>query len=157
MPVLLGVFEDLSSPTMSTPSPSEIVPGKYQMTDSENFDAFMGRLGVGYVTRKFGNASKPVVTITELEPMKRFDMKQESLVKTCNITFNLGQQFDELTADGRKCLSTLYMEKPNVMVHQMLGTDGGKDSVCWRAFAKEGLKVTCTVEDITTIRNYKRV
>lgn len=42
------------------------IPGKYQMTTSENFDAFMAALGVGYLTRKLGNASKPLITITKV-------------------------------------------------------------------------------------------
>ena len=37
------------------------------------------------------------------------------------------------------------------------GTGGGKDSVCLREFSKGGMKVTCTVDDVTTVRNYKRV
>ena len=28
------------------------IPGKWQMTASENFDAFMAAVGVGYLTRK---------------------------------------------------------------------------------------------------------
>ena len=31
--------------------PSTEYTGKFQMTDSENFDAFMGALGIGYLTR----------------------------------------------------------------------------------------------------------
>lgn len=56
--------------------------GKWQMTASENFDAFMSALGIGYVTRKLGNASKPLVTIAEIgSDSKEFSMKQESLIK----------------------------------------------------------------------------
>ena len=42
---------------------TDLVPGKYQLTESENFDKFMGALGVGYLVRKLGNQSKPLVTI----------------------------------------------------------------------------------------------
>ena len=40
---------------------SSIIPGKWQMTESENFDKFMAAVGVSYVVRKLGNASKPLV------------------------------------------------------------------------------------------------
>jgi hypothetical protein len=40
----------------------------------------------------------------------------------------LGEEFDELTADGRKVKSKMILEQPNVMVHEMKGTEGGKDS-----------------------------
>ena len=74
--------------------------GKYKLTHSENFEEFMKALGVGLVTRKLGNKSSPVVTITE--DAGEFTMKQESLVKTSEIKFRIGQEFDEVTADGRQ-------------------------------------------------------
>ena len=42
-------LSDLSiwSSTMST----DLVPGKYQLTESDNFENFMARLGIGYLTR----------------------------------------------------------------------------------------------------------
>jgi len=138
--------------------PSTEYCGKFQMTDSENFDAFMAALGIGYLTRKLGNASKPLVTISEVDPAKKkYSFKQESLVKTSTTDFVLGEQFEETTADGRKCMSTFKIVRPGVMIQEMLGTNGGKDSVCLREFFKDNLKVTCTVDDITTVRNYKRV
>ena len=42
---------------------TNLVPGKWQLTESDNFDNFMGALGVGYLTRKLGNKSKPLVTL----------------------------------------------------------------------------------------------
>jgi len=84
-------------------------------------------------------------------------MKQESLVKTSEIKFKLGEQFEELTADGRKVLSTMTETAPNTFMHQMLGTGGGKDSVCVREFMAEKMKCVCTVDDIVTTRWYKRL
>ena len=137
--------------------PSTEHTGKFQMTDSENFEAFMAKLGIGYLTRKLGNASKPLITISEVDAAsKRYSFKQESLVKTSTMEFALGQQFEETTADGRKCMTTFKEVRPGLWEHEMLGTNGGKDSVCMREFFNWGMKVTCTVDDITTVRNYKR-
>ena len=74
--------------------------GKYKLTQSENFEEFMKALGVGLVTRKLGNKSTPTVTVTE--EGGEYTFKQESLVKTSEIKFKLGQEFDEVTADGRQ-------------------------------------------------------
>ena len=74
--------------------------GKFKLTQSENFEEFMKVLGVGLVTRKLGNKSSPTVTITE--EAGEFTFKQESLVKTSEIKFKIGQEFDEQTADGRQ-------------------------------------------------------
>ena len=153
---------------LSTMKPSTEYCGKYQMTDSENFDDFMAALGIGFLTRKLGNASKPLITISEVDQgssgssgseanKKRYSLKQESLVRTTTIDFALGEQFDETTADGRKCRTTFKYVKPGLWMQEMLGTNGGKDSVCLREFFKGGMKVTCTVDNITTVRNYKRV
>ena len=42
-------------------------------------------------------------------------------------------------------LSTMSMVEPNKMMHQMLGTDGGKDSVCTREFLREKMVNVCQV------------
>ncbi len=41
----------------------------------------------------------------------------------------------------------MTMEKPNVLVHDMKGTNGGKDSICWREFMKDKMKCTCRVRN----------
>merc|ERR1712154_297351 len=116
---------------------------------------FMKALGVGLVTRKLGNKSSPVVTITE--EAGEFTMKQESLVKTSEIKFRIGQEFDEVTADGRQVKSKMTLKSPNVMIHEMLGTNGGKDSVCIREFLGDKMVATCKVDDIETVRSYAAV
>ena len=80
---------------------SKDIVGKWQLTQSENFDEFMSALGVGYLTRKLGNASKPLVTVSQLGP-REYEIKQESLVKTSATKFKIDEPFDETTADGRQ-------------------------------------------------------
>ena len=89
---------------MSPPGQS-LIPGAWQMTESDNFDAFMSALGVSYMVRKLGNASKPLVTITPTGT-NAYEMKQESLIKTSMINFKLDEPFEETTADGRKVRHT---------------------------------------------------
>jgi len=115
----------------------------------------MKALGVGLMTRKLGNKSSPTVTVTE--EGGEYTFKQESLVKTSEIKFKLGQEFDEVTADGRQVKSKMTLTKPNVMVHEMKGTNGGKDSVCIREFLKDKMIATCKVDDIETVRTYAAV
>ncbi len=49
----------------------------------------------------------------------------------------------------------MTLEKPNVLVHEMKGTEGGKDSICWREFLKEKMKCTCKVRKNTCHSPYK--
>ena len=52
--------------------------------------------------------------------------------------------------------STMSLEQPNVLKHEMLGTNGGKDSYCVREFFKDKMKCVCYVEDVVTTRMYDR-
>lgn len=88
---------------MPSPHSQSLIPGDWQLKESENFDKFMSALGVSYVVRKLGNASKPLVTMTPTGP-NAYEMKQVSLVKTSQIQFKLDEPFEETTADGRKVM-----------------------------------------------------
>merc|ERR1711915_251560 len=125
--------------------------GKYKLATSENFEEFMKVLGVGLITRKLGNKASPTVTITK--EGDEYNFKQESF-KTSEFKFKVGEPFEEITADGRKVMSTMTQLAPNVMQHDMKGTDGGKDSVCVREFFKDKLIAVCSCEDVTTTRVY---
>jgi len=129
--------------------------GTFKLTASENFEDFMKALGVGLVTRKLGNKTTPTVTFTEQGG--EYTFKTESLVKTSEIKFRIGEEFDELTADGRQVRSRMTLKAPNVMVHEMKGTNGGKDSVCTREFLGDLMNCVCQVDDIVTTRVYSRV
>jgi len=135
--------------------PDSIIYGKWQLFQSENFEEFMSKLGVSYVVRKLGNKSTPVVTVSKEADVLSF--KQESLVSTSEIKFKIGEQFDEKTADGRAVKSTMTLVKPNALKHEMLGTNGGKDSVCIREFFQDKMTCVCTVDDVETTRVYKKL
>ena len=53
--------------------------------------------------------------------------------------------------------SLMTLKAPHVMVHEMRGTNGGKDSVCVREFLGEKMVATCNVDDIETVRTYTAV
>ena len=83
-----------------------IVLGKFQLDKSENFEAFMAAVGVGWATRKLGNKSTPVVTVSK-DDSNEMTFKQESLVSTSQFSFKINEPFDEKTADGRKVIRSL--------------------------------------------------
>ena len=53
--------------------------------------------------------------------------------------------------------STMTLVKPNALKHEMLGTNGGKDSVCVREFFQDKMTCVCTVDDVETTRVYKKL
>jgi hypothetical protein len=55
---------------------------------------------VGLATRKLGNLAKPSVIISKKGDY--ITIRTESTFKTTEISFKLGQEFEETTADNRK-------------------------------------------------------
>ena len=105
--------------------------------------------------RKRGMIAEPFVEVRKVGDM--MSIKSESLIKKSEITFKLGEQFQENTVEGKKCLSTVTETSPNTLKHERLGTAGGKDTVCIREFLPDKMKCVCTVGDIETTRVYDRL
>ncbi|RMC15229.1 hypothetical protein DUI87_07414 [Hirundo rustica rustica] len=97
--------------------------GTWKLISSENFDDYMKELGVGLATRKLGGLARPDVIISMKGDI--VTIRTESTFKNTTISFKLGQQFDETTADDRKVKnlfllgfvgSTLLLAQPNYNV-----------------------------------------
>lgn len=56
--------------------------------------------GVGFATRKVGGMTKPT-TLISVEG-DTVTLKTQSTIKNTEISFKLGEEFDETTADDRK-------------------------------------------------------
>lgn len=61
---------------------------------------FFPPAGVGFATRKVAGMAKPNMTIIVNGDV--ITIKSESTFKNTEISFKLGQEFDEVTADDRK-------------------------------------------------------
>ncbi|XP_029705160.1 fatty acid-binding protein, brain-like [Takifugu rubripes] len=80
----------------------------WKLVESENFDDYTKALGVGFATRQVGNVTKPTVIIS-LEGDKVV-VRTQSTFKNTEISFKLGEEFDETTTDDRNCKSTVSLE-----------------------------------------------
>ena len=66
--------------------------------------------------------------------------------------------FDEDSADGRKCITTVTMEGDNkIIANQIAQKRGQKDTKIIREFTVEGIKVQMICEGVTSIQFYTRV
>ncbi|ELK02411.1 Fatty acid-binding protein, adipocyte [Pteropus alecto] len=74
--------------------------GTWKLVSSENFDDYMKEVGVGFATRKVAGMAKPNMIISVDGDV--ITIKSESTFKNTEISFKLGQEFDEVTADDRK-------------------------------------------------------
>lgn len=57
--------------------------------------------GVGFATRQVGNVTKPTVIISQ--EGDKVVIRTQSTFKNTEISFKLGEEFDEATADDRNC------------------------------------------------------
>jgi len=90
--------------------------GSYKLTKSENFEEYMKDIGVGLVRRKMAATATPTTEITKTGD--DFNIKTSTTFKTTDIKFKLGQEFEEVTADGRTCKSTITLEGDSKLVHK---------------------------------------
>ncbi|ELK02035.1 Fatty acid-binding protein, heart [Pteropus alecto] len=82
--------------------------GTWKLVDSKNFDDYMKSVGVGFATRQVANMTKPT-TIIEING-DTITIKTQSTFKNTEISFKLGVEFNETTADDRKVKSIVTLD-----------------------------------------------
>uniref|UniRef100_A0A8C4YJW7 Fatty acid binding protein 7 n=1 Tax=Gopherus evgoodei TaxID=1825980 RepID=A0A8C4YJW7_9SAUR len=80
----------------------------WKLIDSQNFDEYMKALGVGFATRQVGNVTKPTVIISNEED--KVVIRTQSTFKNTEISFKLGEEFEETTPDDRNCKSVVTLD-----------------------------------------------
>ncbi|KAH7641012.1 fatty acid-binding protein [Dermatophagoides farinae] len=125
--------------------------GKYQLESSENFDEFLKELGVGFILRNLAKTSKP--TIEVIRDGDYWVIKTITTLKTTEIRFKIGEEFDEARMDGKTVKTIVEMDGDNKMVQTQ---KGDKEVKIIREFSENHLKTTCIVGNITSVRIYKR-
>ncbi|KAJ9582346.1 hypothetical protein L9F63_003306, partial [Diploptera punctata] len=130
---------------------SLIMNKKYKLSTSDKFDEYMKALGVGLVTRKMGNTVSPVIELVEKDG--EYTLTSNSTFKNIAVSFKLGQEFDQETADGRKVKSTITQDGNKLIEVQK----GDKETTIVREFSDDEVKMVLTVDDIVCTRVYKAV
>ncbi|KAL6095533.1 fatty acid-binding protein, brain isoform X2 [Pungitius pungitius] len=123
----------------------------WKLVDSDNFDEYMKALGVGFATRQVGNVTKPTVIISQ--DGDKVVVRTQSTFKNTEISFKLGEEFDETTADDRSCKSTVTMEGDKLVHVQKWD---GKETKFVREIKDGKLVMNLTFEDIHAVRSYEK-
>lgn len=106
------------------------------------------------LTRKVGNSVSPVVELTKTEDGK-YSLSSNSAFKNTSIKFNLNEEFDEETPDGRKVKSTITQEG-NKLIH-VQNSDKLSTTIV-REFQPDELKMVKPKRLIKTpSRNYTKI
>ncbi|XP_061671238.1 cellular retinoic acid-binding protein 1 isoform X2 [Syngnathoides biaculeatus] len=105
--------------------------GTWKMKSSENFDELLKALGVNAMLRKIAGtaASKAHVEITQNG--EQFYIKTSTSVRTTEINFHVGEEFNEETVDGRKCKSLATWEMENKMYCKQTLLSGTGPKTFW--------------------------
>jgi hypothetical protein len=124
--------------------------GKWNNVSSDKFDDYMQAVGVNVMWAKIGSIAKPTLHISV--DGDTWTLKSETTMKTATITFKLGQEFDETTADDRKMKTTITLTG-NVLTQDQKGE---VPSVITREVNGDTMTVLCKAKDVVATRIYKK-
>lgn len=105
-------------------------------------------LGVGLAWRKLGQTSKPTVEIKA--EGDDWSIKTHTMLKTTELKFTLGKEFDENRMDGTTVKSLVTMDGNKLVQKQF----GDKEVTITREIKDGHLEVTCALEGVTAVRKY---
>ncbi|KAH7645451.1 Fabp5p, variant 3 [Dermatophagoides farinae] len=145
-----------SEPAVNNKNPEPIKEynfvGEYELVSSDNFDEFLSELGIGYFTRLAATAASSRYFITK--DGDSYTLKTVSTFGNSAITFKDGVPFDEDRLDGQTVKSTMQI-KGNKWIQKQEGE--GPDVHIIREFSPEQVKVTSIVNDVASVRIYKKI
>ncbi|XP_068270725.1 cellular retinoic acid-binding protein 2 [Nyctibius grandis] len=132
--------------------------GNWKMKSSENFEELLKALGVNVMLRKIAvaAAAKPAVAIGQ--DGERFSIRTATPVRTTEIRFRVGEEFEEQTVDGRPCKSLARWASENKLVCEQRLLRGEGPKTGWsRELTNDGeLILTMTADDVVCTRVYVR-
>ncbi|XP_044150987.1 fatty acid-binding protein, adipocyte-like [Bufo gargarizans] len=126
--------------------------GTWKLCESKGFDEYMQCLGVGFTTRKAAIMAKPNVVVSKNGD--EISLKTQSSLKTTEVKFRLGEEFEETTADDRKTKTIITCD--DGVLTQVQKWDG-KSTTIKRELKNGQLVVTCSMGDVTCVRVYDKV
>ncbi|XP_062302108.1 fatty acid-binding protein, heart [Osmerus eperlanus] len=130
---------------------AEAFVGTWNLKETKNFDEYMKALGVGFATRQVGGMTKPTTVIEVVGDV--VTLKTQSTFKNTEISFKMGEEFDETTADDRKVKSLITLDGGK-MVHVQKWD--GKETTLVREVSGNALTLTLTLGDVVCTRSYEK-
>ncbi len=114
--------------------------GKYKQTKEDKYEDFLKALELNLVMRKAAKSSTPTMDISETSPGK-WKVVTSTKMKAVEVNFESGKAFDEKTADGRNCTTTITIDGNKWHTTQKNKKAGGPDVTVVREFSDEGIDV----------------
>ncbi|XP_077350084.1 myelin P2 protein-like [Lithobates pipiens] len=130
---------------------AEDLLGCWKLISSENFDEFMKALGVDMTTRMLASRLKPDVIISKNGDC--WCIKTVSSFNTTELCFKLNEEFDEDTADKRKCKTIFTLKDGKLIQNQKWN---GKESNITREVQNGQMLTDCIYENVKCHRVYEK-
>uniref|UniRef100_A0A6J0T3H0 Fatty acid-binding protein, adipocyte-like n=1 Tax=Pogona vitticeps TaxID=103695 RepID=A0A6J0T3H0_9SAUR len=125
--------------------------GTWKLISSENFEEYMKELAVSFSQRKLGSLAKPTVIVTRDNDV--VTIRTETVFKVNEISFRLGQEFEETTMDNRHVKSIVTLDN-GVLVQVQKWNDNF--TVIKRKLVDNNMVSEFTMNDVTSTRVYTR-
>ncbi|XP_058300460.1 fatty acid-binding protein 12 [Hylobates moloch] len=126
--------------------------GTWKSISCENFEEYMKELGIGRASRKLGRLAKPTVTISTDEDV--ITIKTKSIFKNNEISFKLGEEFEEIMPGGHKTKSKVILDNESLV--QVQDWDG-KETTITRKLVDGKMVVESAVNSVICTRTYEKV
>merc|ERR1712033_31534 len=131
--------------------------GKYTRTSAENYEEFLKALDVNFLLRKAATASTPVMEVSEEDGT--WTIKTSTTLKSMELKFKIGEEFEETTADGREVTAKVTLDGNKFICEQKAKKAGQKSTKSIREFTTDECIYTMTIEgndDLVCVQKFKR-
>nr|ALS04313.1 cellular retinoic acid-binding protein 2 [Acartia pacifica]ALS04315.1 cellular retinoic acid-binding protein 2 [Acartia pacifica] len=131
--------------------------GKYERVSAENYEEFLKALDVNFLLRKAATVSTPVMEVSEEDGV--WTIKTSTTLKTMELKFKVGEEFDETTPDGREVKAIVTLDGNKFVCEQKAKKEGQKSTKSIREFNGDECIYTMTIDgmDLVCVQKFKRV
>jgi len=132
--------------------------GKYTRTSAEKYEEFLKALDVNFLLRKAATVSTPEMTVSEEGGV--WTILTSTTLKSMELKFEVGKEFDETTADGRDVTALVTVEDNKFICTQKAKKDGQKSTKSTREFTGDECIYTMTIDgmdDLVCVQKFKRI
>ena len=135
---------------------SDWVEGTYSLESSSNFDSYLKELGVGFLLRQVAQVAQPTVTVDRASSSEEevWKVHTSTMVRDHTVTFQLGEEVEDTTLDGRRVASTFTQGEGNQLVEEQVGMRGSTRLV--RTFHQDRMEVTMQANLVTANSVFRR-
>merc|ERR1712071_217737 len=133
--------------------------GKFERTSADQYEEFLKALEVNLLLRKAATVSPPVCHISEEGGV--WTIKSSTTLKSTELKFKLGEEFDESTPDGRDVKALATLEGGKIVMVQKAKNEKHKSTKSIREMnGSDELIFTMTVDGVdglVCVQKFKRV